>query len=321
MSIFAARNLKNLKFIDRYVGISPVFSTFITRPMKRSISQMSVASSRTHRSTVSAAPSIPPLDLRPHFPGPLDIPLPPARAAQRLSTTFTARTDSTLPHEYSGVYDEASSLHADSFISARDTTPSPQRLARGGHTDPYSRAEQGSIRSTIPDSQSASSSYVGRRWTASLSFGSDLLLFSKSKAEHSDKGKITAACLLFWIGFVAPWCWMIGGWMLTNAGQTLGEGNGQRIRMPTLPFWNSTRKASEGAKGQEGYGIGRGYPFVAPSVNSLTYSANTLKMGASGAAPKALDPWVFRCRVASVTAGVILLIAFVVAVIVVGVRR
>ena len=33
--------------------------------------------------------------------------------------------------------------------------------------------------------------------------------------------------ILFWTGFVAPWCWLIGGWMLTRSGHTVEEGEMQ----------------------------------------------------------------------------------------------
>jgi len=61
-----------------------------------------------------------------------------------------------------------------------------------------------------------------------------------------------------------------------------------------------------------------GYPFVAPSVTSLapvSYSRVVLT-------PKPLNPpknpWVRRCRIAAVTSGVIIVVAFVITLIVVG---
>jgi len=291
---------------------SPVYSTFLTRPLKRSISQMSQTSSRTHLSTVSAAPNIPPLDLRPSFAGPFDNP--PLRTPTRLSAAPALSSIAGSLHEVSTGFDDASSLHADSFISAQ----SAGQLDR----NPYSQAEQGSIQSntthSIPDSRSASSSYVGKRWTRSLSFGSDILLFSKSRESHQKQRHMTPAHMLFWLGFVAPWCWMIGGWMLTRSGKTKGEGGGSSIRLPLWKKGSDKGKGGEdaGLVNKQGYGFGHGYPFVAPSVESLTPSIKMMKMKTQKG-PNSLDPWVARCRVAAVTSGILLLVAFVVAIVVV----
>lgn len=37
----------------------------------------------------------------------------------------------------------------------------------------------------------------------------------------TEKGK--PAEVLFWTGFLAPWCWLIGGWMLARSGETIIE--------------------------------------------------------------------------------------------------
>ncbi|KAF7978759.1 hypothetical protein HWV62_44786 [Athelia sp. TMB] len=299
---------------------SPHFPTFITRSLNRSISQMSVSSSRTHKSVVSQVPSIPPLDLGEQFHSHLVTP--PLPALQRASTTYTARTGSTLPYAYSGTCDETSSLHAESYLSGRATSPGSYTrppLLRTERFDPYARAEEASARSTAPGAQSITETVIGRRWTQNLSFGSDMHLFAKAKAQKSSwASKRTPACLLFWVGFVAPWCWIIGGWLLTNSGQTRTDGQNGRFQMPSLPFWNS-KKAGKGAGGDAGYGLGRGYPFVAPKVESHTSTTFMMKPPFVGALP--VDPWVHRCRVAAVTAGIVLFIGFVVALVMVGIRR
>lgn len=286
-------------------------------------------SSRTHASTVSAPPSIPPLDLQPAFFGPLESPS--SGTAPRLSPAPVLAAAGDTPHAYSGGYDDGSSLHADSFISAESATPSPPHITETGQphvNHPYSQAEQGNIRPHVSRStHSGSSSYVGRRWTTSLSFGSDLLRFTKSRESQETPKRPTPACLLFWVGFVAPWCWMIGGWMLTKSGETkTGEGKGGKLRPLILPLWNSKKKNSEKGvdKGEakevvQGYGFGNGYPFVAPSVETLTPSAKQLQLKwTSQEKPRSLDPWVKRCRVAAVVSGILLLVAFVAVCVVIG---
>jgi hypothetical protein len=127
---------------------------------------------------------------------------------------------------------------------------------------------------------------------------------------------------------------MIGGWMLTDSGQTKAEGhNDSNLRHFVLPLWN-TKKGSEkqievrrgkekeanSAPNIKGYGFAHGYPFIAPSVESLTSSGKVLRMKPT-AGPKVLDLWVVRCRVASVISGILLLTGFVVAFVEVGKGR
>jgi hypothetical protein len=305
-------------FTANGTGPSPVYSNFLTRPLKRSISQMSQTSSRTHLSTVSSPPNIPPLDLRPAFSG-QTVDTPPLRTPTRLSATQVLPSIAGALQELPSGCDDASSLHADSFISAQ-SAGQPDR-------NPYSQAEQGSVQShatrSIPDSHSASSSFVGRRWTASLSFGSDLLLLSKSRESHQRLGT-TPARMLFWLGFIAPWCWLIGGWVLTRGGKTKGEGNSSSIRLMLLPLWKKgpdkdvksgkRKEEAPAVQGKQGYGFGHGYPFVVPSVESLTPSVKMLRMNTEKGT-KSLDPWVKRCRIAAVISGILILIALVVAII------
>lgn len=108
--------------------------------------------------------------------------------------------------------------------------------------------------------------------------------------------------------------------MLAKNGQTRDDDHRGKAWMPSIPFWKA--KGAETEKGvheEEGYGVGRGYPFVAPAVES--YTSKTFMMNPPVVSPVLVDPWVFRCRVAAVTSGVIMLIAFIVALIVYGVRH
>jgi len=115
--------------------------------------------------------------------------------------------------------------------------------------------------------------------------------------------------------------------MLTENGKTKAEGNGHHIQPFVLSLWSSVKEIEE-KKGKEkaggasvptkrGYGFARGYPFIVPSVESLTPSAKMLRMKTTTGL-KALDPWVARCRVGAVISGILLLTAFVVALVVVG---
>ena len=275
-------------------------------------------------STVTAPPTIPPIDLLPVFSGHLD--------------SWRAPSVVSAPHEYSGTYGDNSSLHPDSFISAQSATPSPPYSGPEigeAHIHPYySPADVGSLRSATTDgipysksrsSSSSSPSYVGQIWTTSLSFGSDLLKFqTKSRKSRQSQCHLTPACLLFYLGFVAPWCWMIGGWMLTRGGNTRAQetssGNINRIRPSLLPLRNSKtlERGIEGEQVQEGYKLGKGYPFVAPSIDTLVSRSNDSHKMKSHSAPAELDPWVRRCRKASVVSGFVLFVIFIVVCVIIG---
>lgn len=121
--------------------------------------------------------------------------------------------------------------------------------------------------------------------------------------------------------------------MLADSGHMKEEGNDEgSLRSFVLPLYNS-KSSGNGIKGgqgkvgktgsilaAQGYGFARGYPFIAPSLESLTSSEKVLRMKLT-TSPKTLDPWVARCRIAGVISGILLLIGFVVAFIEVGKGR
>ena len=43
---------------------------------------------------------------------------------------------------------------------------------------------------------------------------------------------------LFWTGFIAPWCWLIGGWMLANDGYPVVEAVPKGVRIVNLKEWS-----------------------------------------------------------------------------------
>lgn len=48
----------------------------------------------------------------------------------------------------------------------------------------------------------------------------------------------SAACLLFFLGFFAPWCWLIGGWCLSARSGHLKETDGQFVdTVDRRKFW------------------------------------------------------------------------------------
>ncbi|PFH53440.1 hypothetical protein AMATHDRAFT_38671 [Amanita thiersii Skay4041] len=268
----------NFTAITWYTGPSPVYaSPFITRSLNRTVSQ---TSSRTHASTASSVvprstttksndpPSLPPLDLRPPFPGPhpghggtsLRPPKLPHRDQQGgivpLPTIVGSVEDVERPGEERYTTDDVASLHADSFVTAtsygRNNSaggPPTDRGDTGNDTEgegdereatemtstvhlPHidiegeSRAELMSLRSGQSQIQSASESFITRRWEYDAGYGiGGRVTVLKSKRQNWVTA--TPAFWAFWLGFLCPVLWLIGGWHFTHFGE----------QPPRLTFW------------------------------------------------------------------------------------
>ena len=112
--------------------------------------------------------------------------------------------------------------------------------------------------------------------------------------------------------------------MLTRGGKTRAQeassGNINRIPPSLLPLRNSktSERGIEGERVQEGYKLGKGYPFVAPSIDTLVSRSNDSHKMKSHSAPAELDPWVHRCRKASVVSGFVLFVIFIVVCVIIG---
>ena len=190
------------------------------------------------------------------------------------------------------------------------------------------------------------------RWLKSMSFGSARFAHPPPVHERGE-GEMTHACVLFWAGFVAPWCWLIGGWLLSREGEAFEpEGPG-----PLLPFWHRRRGGTGRGthvavdRGEDVYGdlshdhlrhagrvsCGGGsahefggavehkrtkapswYPVFAPSVESLAPSTRSLASAHKlrplhDHGPRGADPWIARCRIAAAVSGVFIFAGFVVA--------
>jgi len=289
---------------SQYSGILP-FSSFINRPLNRSISQ---GSSRTHASTSSivAAPIIPPLDFRPTF-GQINIPM------VRAPKPVYLRGMSPIPGSSEGHhYDDESFKTAESIeLSQPGRTPGP---SGGSRAELFPRSPQVSQSSSF-------TSFFNRRWRRSEGYGSGLAIAKFPKIpKPSFCFSLTPACWLFWAGFVAPWCWVIGGWYYTVRGEQRPKyGKGLRKKELILPRWVTEKGVHLTEKEAVSYGVWFGYPYVAPAAERVisplpSRSPPTLR----AKSPKILDPWIFRCRIAALSITVLLLIGFIAAFVVVG---
>ncbi|KAG2347147.1 hypothetical protein BDR05DRAFT_958615 [Suillus weaverae] len=348
---------------------SPVYSNFLSRPLNRTIS---MSSTRTHQSgnSLSATPPvIPPLDLRPAFPGPLP------------SDTLLSRD---IADEGLGIPDDASTKR-ESFVTARsaaavresrysamllepdhepldDQEIPSSRTAESSKNSPEHQQEipqlpplppaihvplltrPQSRTSTYPPSyslprpnvdhranhggidtpsqrdsvRSMSSSFIDRRFAESEPyFGSHTECSSARQAnekwvKHAEKSD--TARTLFWLGFIAPWCWLIGGWLVKAKNNNSYSRGGSM-----MPLW--TGKSARTVDSFKMQPLHHGYPFVAPSVQSLmppSYSRGMYSTHPRGPFLMARSPWIRRCRVAAAVSGIVIMLLFIVALVVVG---
>lgn len=345
---------------------SPVYSNFLSRPLNRTIS---MSSTRTHQSgnSLSATPPvIPPLDLRPAFPGPLpsDTILSrdiadeglgiPDDASTKRESFVTARSAAAvresrysamlLEPDHEPVDDQEFPLSrtAESSKSSPEHQQGTPQLPPVTHTPVFPRPS--SRTSTYPPSyslpqpnvdhrinhgrtdtpsqrdsvRSMSSSFIDRRFAESeLYFGSHTECSSARQAnekwsKHTEKSD--TARTLFWLGFIAPWCWLIGGWLVKAKSNNSHSRSGSMI-----PLW--TGKNVRTVDSFRMQPLHHGYPFVAPSVQSLmppSYSRGMHSTHPRGPFLMARSPWIRRCRVAAAVSGVVIMLLFIAALVVVG---
>jgi len=285
----------------------PTSSTtpFLTRPLNKAVSFIST------QSHLSSAPTLSPLDLRPNF------------------------NDS--------IHDDASSIRAESFRSCDTHGPAPSfsfdrhppsvfknswssRLANGPSSvyDHASLAEQASVHSMIQ-------SMHGTQGTSRSIFDRNWFRRETTDAPHQDRGftsppsrppsilTASPACILFWLGFIAPWCWLIGGWTIwanRREGNPLGDS--------LLPLWRKWKKNTEDVVRSDQDSTMSGSTFASrrPSQPKLKKQKSSLRSSMStrfGGYDD--DPWVKRCRYAALISGAVLTIAFIIAVVVVNRSR
>ncbi|TFY51462.1 hypothetical protein EVJ58_g10550 [Rhodofomes roseus] len=193
---------------------------------------------------------------------------------------------------------------------------------------------------SISSGGSRSESYIYNRWLRGVSFGSGNYEFhtprafsrSQSRSYLAGRAGMTSASILFWLGFIGPWCWLIGGWMLTTEGELEPEFKREMdIKHGAdaiLPQWfRHGKKPDATAEKDKARNLlaSKLFPLVAPSVESLTPSARSQNSVASArrlrrGALLGVDVWVIRCRIAAIMSGVLILAAVIVALIVAASR-
>lgn len=233
---------------------------------------------------VTILPCIPPLDLRPFFPGPHPSPKlisdsevprlrPPKTRGEghRLSVIRGSGIQGSAGNvltededggeevddeedegeeEEGGGYD-VESLHADSFVTA--TTNSNEDDGNNGENDEkrnegdvelavLPNAKNGSHAFQLPlaalshsgSGNSTGDSFITRRWDRDAALGLSLSLSPTRFRERKHRffgtnssfiGNLTPGFWAFWLGFLFPVLWLVGGWHFTNLGEQPPKSN------------------------------------------------------------------------------------------------
>ena len=167
--------------------------------------------------------------------------------------------------------------------------------------------------------------FITERWMKTLfySVSVDKELFSTAKGGDGKQHPVSSTCVLFWVGFIAPWCWLVGGWMPPRNAPVLKNGV-KHDKLKEKISMDVDRETV--SRGEDGSGLGKWIlPDPSSSFKATTWapsisSTTSLHPGDIGEARLATaDPWVRRCRIASVVGGVILGLGLITMVIVLGV--
>ncbi|KAF5384111.1 hypothetical protein D9615_003327 [Tricholomella constricta] len=291
------------------------------------------------KSTTTEPPTIPPLNLTPPFPGPHPSrdsagsgpPLRPRRSTINAMPTIAGSSESAAytDEEQYGGEEDLESLHAESFVTASDAVLTGSVYSEHDH-DYIMDIENEAIEMDIADASqatvnsrdipatptagalpsvnsgvsgpSASESFITRRWEQDASFGSGVVTF---RAKRQWLGLSTPAFWAFWLGFVCPFLWLVGGWHFTRFGEqpprlsfwefyfftgywrarfccwgkrtkddagTKGKGQEQQ-QQPRLPRWVTEKQSSDDGRmrlqdpKRSLRGISFGYPFIPRPVS------------------------------------------------------
>jgi len=167
--------------------------------------------------------------------------------------------------------------------------------------------------------------FIMERWMKTLFYSASggKELFSTAKGGEGKQSPPSSACVLFWVGFLAPWCWLVGGWMPPKD-TPLHENEMKEEELKEKVSADVDRGAT--SQGREGGGLRKwvlpdpsssfGATARAPSTSSTT---TLCSRDVEEAKIAVVDPWVRRCRIASIVGGTMLALGLIVMVIVLAV--
>ena len=354
--------------------VASTYSAFLRRPLKRSISATSTSSFRTNV-TSPHPPVLPPLNITPLEIRPVYPPVSHRAGPQHFSTVYedanSERTGSfvTAPSESGDAEDPSSparggrgglsgstTLYSPAAFPAIDdlytdsdndndnsssnpytTTPPSGSTGSSAQARPRPRAEGGHR-----SGSGTSDTFVLRR----LTFGSALSRPSFTAARAALARLPPMPIILFWAGFVAPWCWLIGGWLIAE-----GRWEASGKARAALPLWRPrkrhtytrsqrrkgkmvARDVEKAAPKEEEEEVPRRGGWTSVSWNPFAPRASVLIAAQTGTSadgsaaqkekvvtivkPYSAEVWVYRCRLAAVISAVMLLTALIVTLVIVG---
>ncbi|CAL1709893.1 unnamed protein product [Somion occarium] len=179
---------------------------------------------------------------------------------------------------------------------------------------------------------------IHSRWLKTAQWGAHPFTCPKGPKQR----KVTSAFVLFWIGFLAPWCWLIGGWYLSRSGEMLPD-----KKDPYKVHWpwskedvhtgsggnGNVQEKGTGGQAQANGGVGEKlksfwhHHIASHSRETLPMSTKDIPKHSrphlrtkhqSQKTAGYIDPWVHYCRVAAVISGTLLCVALIVALVVVS---
>ena len=203
---------------------------------------------------------------------------------------------------------------------------------------------QHTFQTTTSKSSTTVETLIQNRWLKGLSFGGDEYKpFNRPEGSKRDT-KVNSACVLFFVGFIAPWCWLIGGWYLSKGGEM--ESGMSRPQTFELSSWSQKRDSKDNGSRKHsrvpsGFTAKLWNPLVAnaesskdtlpaPATSKHAYHRSQLSWDRGRGKFTSIkvvdntpiDPWVKRCRLAAYISGCILVLAVIAAFIVwAGLRR
>ncbi|GJE93189.1 hypothetical protein PsYK624_093480 [Phanerochaete sordida] len=174
-------------------------------------------------------------------------------------------------------------------------------------------------------------SMIQRRWLQGLSYGSfrgeDRTWKPEDESNHQ---QYTSARILFWLGFIMPWCWLIGGWCLARSGEAKHDEEHTKPMWWELPGRTKAKGIVKPAK--ESTSKKARSPFwrfharnqettpISPVDNDSVRTIRSMVEEKQGH-PQFIDPWVQRCRVAASLSGGVLCALVVVCIVAFAVYR
>ena len=166
--------------------------------------------------------------------------------------------------------------------------------------------------------------FITERWMKTLFYSASTGKepFSTAKGGERKKYPVSSTCVLFWVGFIAPWCWLVGGWMPPREASLHEKEVKEKLKKDSMDVDRETVSQGEDSGGglkkwilpnpSSSFKVTAGAPFMSSTATLCPKEVEDARL-------TVVDPWVRRCRVASIIGGAVLGLGLVAMVIVLAV--